>query len=234
VREGRDFDAALAQRRDVEADDVEAVEEVLTEASVGDTVAKRSRSIQEVSMYRRFRVCAAFLVWTLSASAEASVIQGPLVFEDHTYYLLDPTTWFAAEAEAVTLGGNLVAINSAAEQVFVYDTFTSNGTLDRNLWIGLTDSVVEGMFFWTSGDPFTYSNWNVGEPNNQGAFGNEDYAIIWSPFQALNGTWNDIDPERQFYGVAEVADAPDVPEPATITTSLTALAFAAYRIRRRR
>ena len=49
IDERRDFLAPLAQRRQVEADDVEAVEEVLAEAAVGD---ERSRSALVAAMTR--------------------------------------------------------------------------------------------------------------------------------------------------------------------------------------
>jgi hypothetical protein len=42
IGQGRNFDAALAERRDVQPDDVETVEEVFAEPSLRDEGASRS------------------------------------------------------------------------------------------------------------------------------------------------------------------------------------------------
>ena len=34
------------------------------------------------------------------------------------------------------------------------------------IWIGLHDQNNEGIYEWVTGAPFSYENWNVGEPNN--------------------------------------------------------------------
>jgi len=133
---------------------------------------------------------------------------------NHLYYLLAPGTWTSSQAQAVALGGNLVTINDAAENNWVYATF---GGMNKPLWIGLTDQASEGNFSWISGEPVTYTNWSPGEPNdNQG----EDYAYIVEANPVLNlipGKWNDYPDAgdvyslRSVYGVAEV-----VPEPSTL------------------
>jgi glucose/arabinose dehydrogenase len=90
-------------------------------------------------------------------------------------------TWEEAQAEAVAAGGNLVTINNAAEQTWVWDTFGKT----RALWIGLTDKVQEGQWRWASGEALAYTNWIPGEPNSFG--GEQDYAVIGS----ANGQWDD-------------------------------------------
>ena len=54
-------------------------------------------------------------------------------YDGHEYYLTSVGTWMQAEAEAVSMGGHLVSINDAAEQVFIH------GLLSGSTWIGLTD-----------------------------------------------------------------------------------------------
>ncbi|MEX2596581.1 MAG: GEVED domain-containing protein, partial [Salibacteraceae bacterium] len=96
----------------------------------------------------------------------------------HSYFISKNTaSWPAALAAAQSVGGDLVAVNNAAENTFL------TGVLQFPSWTGFNDIAVEGTFVWSNGDPVTYTNWNVGEPNNAG---NEDCAI-YSP--AL--LWND-------------------------------------------
>ena len=152
------------------------------------------------------------------------------------YYSLTPIRedWISAEAYGVSQGGHLASINSAAEQAFINATFLVLDDPNVPLWIGLQNStpllVTPHYDMWTSGEPITYTNWNliaatgVQEPNNEN--GNEDYVTInWhNSFGYPNprGTWNDLPlngfsgypdhPQAQgpYYGLIEV-----VPEPAT-------------------
>ena len=133
---------------------------------------------------------------------------------DHYYYLLAPGTWTFCQSQAETLGGDLVTINDAAENDWVYTQF---GGTNRPLWIGFTDQASEGNFAWISGEPVTYTHWSAGEPNDNGG---EDYAYIVEANPALPltpGHWNDypnigdVYSGRDMYGVAEV-----VPEPSTL------------------
>lgn len=121
-------------------------------------------------------------------------------------YVLTPSamTWQQAEAYAISLGGHLVAINSAAEQALLVSQF--GGT--ENLWIGFNDVAVEGTFVWTNGDPVTYTNWAFGEPNNQ--FGEDATVMNWS----APGNWNDLPHANAGIlnrGIVELS----IPEPST-------------------
>jgi hypothetical protein len=134
-------------------------------------------------MYRiRLSGLTAMVVVTLligTSVSQAEVIGGPIVWPETggVYYLLDHSSWTAAEAEAVTLSGHLVTINDAEENAWVHETFCYfDGSGYRSLWIGLNDAENEGVFVWSSGEEVTYTNWYPGEPN--GAYSNEDYAHI--------------------------------------------------------
>lgn len=157
-----------------------------------------------------FAFCAA------SAHAQLTILDTQVnPANGHTYHLLEESTWTAAEAEAVALGGHLVTINDAAENSWVYSTFGGFGGQGRDLWIGLNDVVTEGVYVWTSGQNPGYLNWAPGQPdNNGGATGpGEDYVhiysigSIWYPeqwndmFDALPGTagWS-----PGYFGVVEV------------------------------
>lgn len=155
----------------------------------------------------------AILLLAASSPTGAAPIIGPIINpgNGHTYYLLEPKSWSASEAEAQQLGGHLVTINDASENEFVRSTFGPSSSQDF-LWIGFTDAAVEGTFVWASGLTPTYSNWSWGEPNNYG--GNENYALMASS----SGSWNDIidDPNVFTYGYLVANGVVEVPPPSVL------------------
>jgi Ca2+-binding RTX toxin-like protein len=124
-----------------------------------------------------------------------------IAYKGHLYLLSTPGNWSKAQAEAQSLGGNLVAINDASEQEWLANTFGTN----ELLWIGLSDQVEEGVWQWVNGEPTTYQNWATGEPNNNiepGTFpGGENYAAM-----GLSGsTWTDLNNGRRaLQGIIEL------------------------------
>ncbi|MGE0479594.1 MAG: C-type lectin domain-containing protein [Phycisphaerae bacterium] len=135
---------------------------------------------------------------------ESGVLGGPLnrPGSDHQYYLLAASSWSAAEAAAVALGGHLVTINDADENEWVRAELANFGGVDRRVWIGFNDVAEEGNFVWTSGEPVTYTNWNGGEPNDSG--GVEDATELFGS----NGAWNDnrdMPTGLTVYGTCEVS-----------------------------
>jgi hypothetical protein len=113
------------------------------------------------------------------------------------YYGLTSTaeTWLAAEAEAVALGGHLASITSQAEQDFIVNTFLSGANIRNIEWLGLNDQAVKMAFVWSSGEPYSYSNWQPGEPNNYKGV-EDSVAINWHFGHNIGGgvlgSWNDI------------------------------------------
>ena len=182
----------------------------------------------------RKSLLAALASMAFLANSQANVLIGPTVnpANGHLYYLLTPSTWTAAEAEAITLGGHLATINNAAENAWVFTTFGGS----RPLWIGLTDSQVEGTFVWKSGEPFSYSNWSPGEPNDAFGLYPEDYTYIVensNPHGLVPGQWNDVPDDGQgvgvpLYGVVEV-----VPEPTAMAVVLLGVGLVWGRFRKR-
>jgi Ca2+-binding RTX toxin-like protein len=132
------------------------------------------------------------------------------------YLLTNFGTWEQAQAQALSLGGNLVTINTAAEQNFLVSAF--GGT--EKLWIGLTDKVIEGQFKWASNEISTYINWFPGQPDNGGPQG-EDYVVM--NFGAA-GKWNDypdpntLVPPTAFRGIIEITSSTPTP---TITLAVS-------------
>jgi hypothetical protein len=99
-------------------------------------------------------------------------------YNGHSYYRSTGTAnWTTAKSNCVAMGGYLVTVTSSGENSFLFNLWPSG-------WIGLTDEVTEGTWKWVTGETFSYTNWNSGEPNNSG---NEDYIQFVS-----GGKWNDL------------------------------------------
>ena len=103
------------------------------------------------------------------------------------WYLLVPIApdffWNQCRDSATALGGYLGTITGQGEFDFIYLNLFDNVTA---CFIGGTDEDIEGVWKWITGEPFTYSNWRAGEPNE--AFVGEDYIAMAT---ALSGKWND-------------------------------------------
>ena len=99
-------------------------------------------------------------------------------YNGHSYYRSTGTAfWTTARQNCINMGGHLVTITSSAENSFIFNLWPSG-------WIGLTDEVNEGVWRWVTGETYSYSSWNGGEPNNAG---NEDYVQFVG-----GGKWNDL------------------------------------------
>ena len=126
-------------------------------------------------------------------------LQGSL-FNDHRYELVDEgMTWTQAKAYAESKGGYLAVITSAEEESFI-ESLIVNGS-KKQYWLG--GYRTGSSFAWITGESFSYSKWDRGEPNDHQ--GNESYLQIYrlknpavSGSQALR--WNDINNENTIRG----------------------------------
>ena len=99
-------------------------------------------------------------------------------YNGHSYYRSTGSAfWSAAKAACENMGGHLVTVTTSAENSFIFNLWPSG-------WIGLTDEVTEGQWRWVTGETFSYTSWNGGEPNNSN---NEDYVQFVG-----GGKWNDL------------------------------------------
>jgi hypothetical protein len=99
-------------------------------------------------------------------------------YNGHSYYRsTGSATWTTARQNCINMGGYLVTVTTAAENSFIFGLWPSG-------WIGLTDEVNEGVWRWVTGETYSYTSWNPGEPNNAG---NEDYVQFVG-----GGKWNDL------------------------------------------
>jgi len=180
----------------------------------------------------------ALLVLPLGNSARASILVAKTTnpANGHDYYLLNQSTWTAAESEAVSMGGHLATVRNAQENTFIYNTFAPHvppptGTLHHWLAIGLKEFDDQSGWFWRSGEPFVYSNWDPTQPDNNAGFNENLGGIALPPLPP--GLWHDVREDRPTvdlgWGVVEV-----IPEPTTATAALVALSLTALARSRRR
>lgn len=91
--------------------------------------------------------------------------------------------WEDAQTQAAAEGAYLVTINDEAEQKWLQAVFGGQPS-----WIGLNDIAEEGQWVWDNGEPVTYTNWGLQEPDDT-SIGDEDY-VIFGP----SGKWEDFGP----------------------------------------
>jgi len=184
------------------------------------------------------RIVGALVTMMLAGGAMAQVISGPIFnpSNDHTYYLLAPSTWTTAETEAEALGGHLATVRNSAEDAWIYSTFSTFGGQNRNLFIGLTTGNADGSvlsnYYWIDGETASYRNWYGPQP----AESIEHYTQIIGPGNFASSGWNNIsDVSSAGYsgttvlpndGVVEI-----VPEPACGVILIAGLTVCAVRKR---
>jgi hypothetical protein len=92
----------------------------------------------------------------------------------------DTATWPDARAACIGWGGDLVRIESAAEDDFL------SARLTIDVWIGVNDREVEGSMVWADGSALGYANWGDAQPDDFDA--QEDCG---EKRAAEGGEWND-------------------------------------------
>ncbi|MCH8048210.1 MAG: tandem-95 repeat protein, partial [Planctomycetes bacterium] len=116
----------------------------------------------------------------------------------HFYALVrEQVRWEDARDAAAAMNyrgaiGHLATISSLQEQTFLNQNVLN--TITGEVFIGLTDEVAEGDFRWVTGEPFDFTYWRGGEPNNAN---NDDYVELQSSF---GWRWNDESINKQNLG----------------------------------
>ncbi|MGY5881434.1 MAG: C-type lectin domain-containing protein, partial [Candidatus Thorarchaeota archaeon] len=119
---------------------------------------------------------------------------GGELFNGNEYRLITSRKYWAYARDACSSqGGHLVSITSPEENNFIWSLLPAGST-----WIGLTDNIFEGSWYWVgTSDPTIYFNWEPGEPN---AFtSGEDYCVV----HESTGKWNDANNEYYLPYVCE-------------------------------
>ena len=143
--------------------------------------------------------------------------QGRVTFNGNQYLFVNATfTWAQAKSYCELLGGHLVTVTSQEEEDFCRNLWESSTTL--SCWLGASDAAVEGEWCWVTGEPFEYSAWNTGEPNN--GSGNEDMLGYYA--EAVGDRWNDFAGDRQLTFICEWEAGAQESISVTLTDSVLA------------
>jgi|GEM_PF-1713791 len=133
------------------------------------------------------------------------------IFNGHRYYRYNGSTlpWCAAEALAKNDGGYLATIGSHNENTVVGEASFGN---DYARWFGGNDRMISNVWKYSNGDPWTYTNWWTGEPNNDA--GAQYYtAINWG----AAGRWDDQGDTASRKFLLETV--PNIADGARVTTN---------------
>jgi hypothetical protein len=154
-------------------------------------------------MWRKALLSGLLMGWVLMSGGTAMAYKWKYnPGTQHWYAVSQATGWVAAEAEAVAQGGHLVTINDADEDAWVKQTFVFNAL--TYFYIGFYQPPGSpepaGGWTWSSGEPVIYTNWGLGEPNNNNQ--GPSAAII------MDSNWNDTFQTLSLRGIIERATQP--------------------------
>jgi hypothetical protein len=114
---------------------------------------------------------------------------------DHWYGIYRKAgDWQLAQtaAQAFSTKAYLATVTSDAEQQFLATTFFAGADRLSVFWLGGTTPTHDRLFTWITGEPFVYTHWKSGEPNNWS--GAEYFLCInWTAVRGQVGEWNDVD-----------------------------------------
>jgi len=137
-------------------------------------------------------ILAACLLLAIAAPAGADPVQW--AGNGHWYEAVDPSgglTWEEASQAAqgrtwMGMPGHLVTITSQEEQDFIATLLGSS-----NRWLAgyqdPTSSPPADDWHWQTAEPWAYTNWHPGEPNDYYGPGVESCLVIYT-----TGKWNDV------------------------------------------
>jgi hypothetical protein len=119
----------------------------------------------------------------------------------HVYELIvtgSALSWTAARDQAVSLGGHLATLTSAAENEFVYRQVIGSAARSATAgpWIGGFQDPVDAAvpteaWKWVTGEPWSFTAWAQGAPDDNNGRMPEYCLHYYSPNGSRNPTWHD-------------------------------------------
>jgi hypothetical protein len=110
----------------------------------------------------------------------------------HHYYYYTIThnyTWDQAKAQAEAMGGYLWSVNSQSEHEAVAQMYQSQSAVCCEAFNGAYKE--NGTWKWHSGEPFNYTNWASGQPDNPNGDSRIRVQWGWSDLNGTPGQWED-------------------------------------------
>ena len=161
------------------------------------------------------KIFAFFCAVTLVVGAVG--VASAAIYNDHYYEVVQLSfqSWNDATSHmTASLGPSfyLAVITDQNEQNFIQSLLSGSG----QYWLGgyqdpLDTSSAGDNWTWVTGEPWSYSNWAGGEPNDNYGTGSEQYLATRG---SVGWFWNDEGNLGNISGY--VAEAAPVPEPATM------------------
>ena len=158
----------------------------------------------------------------LSASAGAALVQWS--GNEHWYEARSTPggiDWETASTLCAAEGGYLATITSAEENAFAFGLVSADSSLwyidsyENGIgpWLGglQPPGSVEpdGGWSWVTGEPWGYTNWSSGEPNDLGL--DEDRVHFFGRRVLIGSEWNDINWDEPLLGY--VIELDELPSP---------------------
>jgi hypothetical protein len=196
----------------------------------------------------RLRACLSGLLLLLASSAFATPIQWNTGTGANNHYydvIRVPAgiSWTAAKNACLAANGHLATITSADEGVFVYTNLVDNpiywnqepGGSDLGPWLGGFQTSDNGgqanlNWVWVTGEPWSYTNWHSGEPNNFTGLLENYLSYKCAPTaNCRSAQWNDLPDNISAFGTSVLAyviewDAPTaVPAPGIAEAQIRAV-----------
>lgn len=152
-------------------------------------------------------------------------------FAGHTYFRSwAAADWNTAKAAAESFpNGQLVTLNTAAEENWINEVLLAQIGSLAPFWIGLNDAAHEGHFVWASGEPLFHTNWRTGQPDN---YGDADHV-----YMNMGGApgWDDAHVSAQFNWIIEFDALPRIqavqvsgpPSGTTLTPGVETITYSA-------
>ena len=124
-------------------------------------------------------------------------------------------TWTNSQATAVSLDGHLVTVSSLGEYDVMLSQLGTALTQGGSIWIGAYAEPGRGnaatSWKWVTGEPWSYTRWSAGEPNNSG--NNEHHAH----FLNSGSSWNDMAANELHRSLVEYEDQSRIPFNVSLT-----------------